>query len=160
MMKKFVLFIVWVIFISCEIEYTVKIKYVIANNTNKKITIKAFFDSKLYDTIDIKSGSYFEKKGEIEGRNIDLHLFDNKFNGGVRDSIVVIFDDKVYKVQYCETRKPVYQCENLENNLGIGTGLPYPAFGLKKRFFSNNYKYPRYIVFYNAYFDDALPLNK
>jgi hypothetical protein len=157
-MKRTLLTFLFPVLFSCDQVHIVK--FAIANNTQKKISIHSFYNHEKLDKIEIKPLSYFEKKGDLAGNNVDLYLFDKKYYGGIRDSIVIIWDDSVYKVQFCENKKPVNLCDSIENNLGSGMGLPNPGFGYKKGLFKVSYKYPQNIVFFETYFKDALPLNK
>ncbi|OYU64592.1 MAG: hypothetical protein CFE22_17965 [Cytophagaceae bacterium BCCC1] len=152
MKKTTFIFLILTIF-SCESD--IHVKYQVENATSKNLKILAFYDSQMMDSIEIQPGDIFEKNTEIAGKNADTYIFDSSKNGGIRDSIVLISDNHYYKVQFCEKKRDISSCENIENKLGLGYFFPQTSNEIKKGLFKKSYKFPFKATFTNSYFFDA-----
>ncbi len=125
------------------------------NATSKNLKILAYYDSQMMDSFEIQPGDIFEKNTEIAGKNAETHIFDSSKNGGIRDSVVLISDNRYYKVQFCEKKRDISSCENIENKLGLGYFFPQTSNEIKKGLFKKSYKYPFKVTFTDSYFIDA-----
>lgn len=103
---------------SCEYIVTVYTYYIVENETDYDMRIKAYYKSQLADDILIHPKDSFKKKEvwQGEGQGNTMSLFDGSVEQGKRDSIVIIFDDKRYIVQWCPNGKTLdLRCDSLSN---------------------------------------------
>ena len=133
-------------------------KYQLENATSKNIQIVAFYNSQLLDSIILNPHSIFEKETQMAGKNAETYIFNSQKNGGIRDSVVIIYDNSVYKVQFCGSRRDLSSCENIENKIGLGYMFPHESDEIQRSLFRKRYKYPYKIIFTESYFKDAVLL--
>lgn len=119
--KLLVFFFFTLLVCSCHSQ-AVYTRYIIKNNTNYIIRILAFYESKQYDEIIISPNDAFSKEAIYVGENSESSIFDKTLNpglGAIRDSVVVIFDDRKVIVQFCKRGNDLGRCGGLTNGVPI-----------------------------------------
>jgi hypothetical protein len=144
-------------------------RYIIKNDTGYVMKVMAYYNSKLYDEIIISPDDAFVKEVIWEGDNAENSIFDKTLNPGldpIRDSVVIIFDNRRVIVQHCMKLTDLTRCgsqasggELIEKNIATftsGSGnqvdLGISRKGLKKR------TGPFVITFENSDYERAVEL--
>lgn len=103
----------FVLLLSGCVLNAVHTRYVIKNDTGYVMKIMAYYNSKLYDEIIISPDDAFVKDAIWEGDNAEDSIFDRTLNPGLdtmRDSVVIIFDNRRIIVQHCMKLTDLTRC--------------------------------------------------
>jgi hypothetical protein len=127
MLKKAIFFTLLISIIGCETRTFTT--YTVRNESDYDIQIRAYYGGNKYDEINILSKGEYVKKAIYAGPGADITLFDGNVIGKseeIRDSAVVVFDNKKVLVQWCRRLVDLGVCGgSLGGNVIIPKNLGY-----------------------------------
>lgn len=148
MIKPILIFIIATFMLGCTMLIEPKVKFILRNDSDYDMKIKFFEKSIILDSLNIESqNQYVSEKfdSDHEGNITPFNTFS--------DSIVILFSNKKYIVQYCEGQKLHYnfiKCGKISKNL--------MDFGLgKKKLNKLTGNYNLTITFDNLDYEKAIP---
>lgn len=158
MNRRLICFLICLTAVSCN-NKELLVEYHILNKTSKTIEIIAFSKSRLVDAVTIEPSSTLKRVKDLaDPINRNSTLFFNHNHEEIIDSVSIIQDRALYKIQFCDEGRPVAGCD-LENNIDqiMSAGLyNNKVVGILGR---TRYSKPITVAFEQSYFDDALELN-
>lgn len=164
--KLIVILTVALFIMGCKLN-AIYTRYIIKNDTDYTMKIVAYYKSRKFDEITINSKDALVKEVIWSGDNAESSIFDKSLGSGIgtmRDSVVIIFDDRKAIVQFCQKGVDLIGCyeltadnpiiKNVANIISIGEmpNVEVKRKGLKKR------TGPLTITFDNSDYERAVEL--